>query len=204
MKYDTLLLKCGEPVISLFKTELQKGIYIPSREGESIYSFLTDFCGISGDYISRKIKTVMIDAGPVDDIFKTCISEGGVCALSGAMPGIVGAMMRIGSPYAAMRESITVKPGRSLITGKEILISLKLFNIVLLDLGPYFLKRGILLEKGRVLDIFTRHSDDLYPGCGGIFLNGSPVDMRKMTGDNRSGISELVLLKLEIEDENNR
>lgn len=180
--------------------ELQTGFSISSKEGVTIYSFLTDYCGISGEYISEKIKTIMINGGPVDDIFHTKIHHGGVCALSGAMPGIVGAMMRMGSPYAVMREGITVKPEGSEESGREILVDLKLFNVILADKGIYFLKRGILLQEKRIINLFKKNGDDIFSCCREILFNGEPLDFKKSVTDGVS-MDRLINLKLEIEDE---
>ena len=203
MKNDTYLLKCSGGSLNIFMQELQKGFFIPSYEGITVYSFLTEFCGISSEYIAQKIKTILIDGGPVDDIFKTGIKEGGVCAISGAMPGIVGAMMRMGSPYAAMRESITTRPDQSSESGKRIIVELKLFNVILSDKGPDFLKQGILLNKKRVSDLFKKHGDEIYSDCSEILQNGSPVNKQILNIDENTTTSELVILKIEIENENN-
>jgi len=203
MAYDIVLLKGPDTIVNLFRPELQKGFYISSHQGSTVFTFLTGSCGISENYISEKVKTVLIDGGPVDDIFNIEIKEGGVCAVSGAMPGIVGAMMRIGSPYAAMRESITARPRRSSETGKEIVVELKLFNVVLSDMGLYFLKKGILLGRKRVYDFFKKNGDELYSVCREVMLNGLPVENRKIMEDKFSGISELVILKVGIDNENN-
>jgi hypothetical protein len=202
MEHDTFLLKCSYTITSLFIQELQKGFYIPACEGKSLYSFLNEDCGISEEYISRSIKTVLIDGGPVDDIFNTKIKDGGACALSGAMPGIVGAMMRIGSPYAPMRESITVKPDKTDLSGKLINFELKFFNIVLTDMGLPFLKNGILLKKERVFELFTKHQDDIYSNCRKISLNGALIGKQKEIVIDKEKISSLVILKIELEDEN--
>lgn len=202
MGYDTFLFKCGAGLLSIFMPELQEGFYIPSYEGRTIYSFLTDSCRMSETYISQKVKTVLFNGGPVDDIFNTKIKDGGTCALSGAMPGIVGAMMRMGSPYAAMRDSITVRPDESSESGKQIFIRLKLFNIILYDTGPGFLREGILLEKKRVFNFFSRHGEEISSGCREVLLNNTPVGGRGVTAEESEIISELVILKIETEDEN--
>jgi len=201
MKYDTYLIKCSASITGFFMPDLQSGFSVSSKEGVTIYTFLTEYCGIGDEYISAKVKTIMIDGGPVDDIFNTKIHDKGVCALSGAMPGIVGAMMRMGSPYAAMRESITVRPGGVSEPVKDILIDLKLFNVILSDLGAQFLKRGILLEKKRVINLFKKYGADIFSCCREIFFNNIIIDFKKIVDENedREG---LVMLKLEIEDEN--
>lgn len=201
MKIDTLLLKCHRDILPLFRQELQKGVYITSSEGKTVHSFLTENCGISDRYISEKIKTVFIDGGPVDDIYNTIIKEGGVCALSGAMPGIVGAMMRIGSPYASMRESITVKPAAITDSGKEIIYGMKLFNTILIDLALHFLKRGILVEDKRIYELFSRHREKLDVNVKELFLNGSAMENKKIF--TYSNFSEYIKLQIDIENEDN-
>ncbi len=200
MTYDIYLIKCSGSITGLFMPDLQSGFFIPSKEGVTIYKFLTEYCGFSDEYISGKIKTIMVDGGPVDEIFNTKLHDKGVCALSGAMPGIVGAMMRMGSPYAAMRESITVKPESSTEAGKDILIDLKLFNVILSDMGVEFLKRGILMDRKRLFNLFKKYGDDMFSCCREVVLNNLKIDFRKsiFDGDEAGG---LVMLKLEIDDE---
>lgn len=203
MVYDTFLFRCSSSLLSMFMPELQMGFYITSIEGKSIYSFLTDTCRMSESYISQKVKTVLLNGGPVDNIFNTGIKEGDTIAVSGAMPGIVGAMMRMGSPYAAMRESITVRPGKALSQGKEIVVLLKLFNVILSDMGPGFLEEGVLLERERVSGLLKEHGDEIDAGCSELLSNDSPADKNVLTGEISGGISELVILRIVIEDENN-
>jgi hypothetical protein len=202
MAYDTILFKCSGMIMNLFMQELQKGVYIPSVEGKTLYAFITEDCGISDEYISEKIKTILIDGGPVDDIFNTKIHDGGSCALSGAMPGIVGAMMRMGSPYAAMRDSITVKPDKTDSSKKEIKLGLKLFNMVLSDRGNDFLKRGVLIEKDRVLELFQRHGDALSSGCSEVGVNGAICGQKQLASGELKFTDKFVILKVEIDSEN--
>lgn len=200
MKYDNCILKCPDSAAVYFMPELQNGFSLVSAEGVSVISFLTDYCGISGEYISEKIKTIIIDGGPVDDIFNTKIHHGGVCALSGAMPGILGAMMRMGSPYALMRESITVKPDGGESSGGEILVVLKLFNVILADLGSYFLQKGILLRKERAVSLFEKHGDDIFSSCTEVLFNGNSVHDKYSFMDS---VQEdgFIMFRLEMQDE---
>lgn len=202
MAYDIVLFKCSGMIMNLFMQELQKGVYIPSIEGKTLYEFITEDCRISDEYISQKIKTILIDGGPVDDIFSTKIHDGGFCALSGAMPGIVGAMMRMGSPYAAMRESITVKPDKADNSKKEIKLGLKLFNMILSDKGTDFLMRGVLIEKERVLEIFHQHGDALSSGCSEFVLNGSRFAQKQFVSGEVELVTDFVIMKVEKTDEN--
>lgn len=176
MKHDIVTLIGYKDDSHIFTPEFQNGFFVYSIQGKSIFEFLTEDCFITKEYISEKIKTIMINGSPVDDIFETKISEGSVCALSGALPGILGAMMRMGSPYAAMRESITAKTNEPIASNKEIAVLVKFFNLVLHDLRADFLKRGILLEKRRVYELFVKNESDLNLNCKEISLNSSPVE----------------------------
>ena len=98
-------------------------------------------------------------------------------AISGAMPGIVGAMMRIGSPYAPMRESITERDKDITVTGKPVFVKLKLFNVILKDLGGGFIFSGITLDSGDILRIIkkieTMHCSVFSFTVDGLSLNSS-------------------------------
>jgi len=199
MEYDTIQLKCPGESMNLFMGELQRGFCMEARAG-TVYEFLAETCRMSDEYIAEKIKTVFINGGPVDDIYNTEIKEGDTCAVSGAMPGLVGAMMRMGSPYASMRESITVKPGKSALSGRSIFVKLKLFNMVLSEKGPCFLAGGILLERERVNDLFVNHGGEIFPRCREVLINGSAVEDNRITAGRISGMGKTVMLKVAIDD----
>lgn len=136
--------------------ELQGGFFIETLSGTTIFSFLIQSCDIPEAYIADKIQTVFHNGNPVDDLKKVQLYEDSVVAISGAMPGLVGAMMRIGSPYAPMRESITEKGGREGETGGKINVKLKLFNVILSDHGKRFTENGVIFEKETILRIIRK------------------------------------------------
>lgn len=136
--------------------ELQGGFYILTSDGISLQSFLISSCNIPETYIKEKVKTVFHNSNPVDDPECTRLHGDSVIAISGAMPGLVGAMMRMGSPYAAMRESITEKGDDTSETGQPVYVKLKLFNIILQDLGGKFRSAGVILDRDRILQIIKK------------------------------------------------
>ncbi|HPS59414.1 MAG TPA: hypothetical protein PK514_15025 [Spirochaetota bacterium] len=140
----------------LLYSELQNGFYMEAAEGTSIRSFLTNSCGIPESYIKDKIKTIFHNNNPVDSLDSVKVSNGSVCAVSGAMPGLVGAMMRMGSPYASMRESITEKGEDISATGKTVFVKLKLFNVILGDLGQGFISGGVIFDRDDVVRIINK------------------------------------------------
>jgi len=159
-------------------TELQNGFYIEASEGTSIRRLINVYCRIPDDYCSNKIKTIFHNSNPVDSPDDVKISYGSVCAISGAMPGLVGAMMRIGSPYASMRESITEKGNDVSETGKTVLVRIKLFNVILSDLGEKFISSGVILSVESVLSVIGRIEEKI-GGSFTLFLDGERLSSSK-------------------------
>ena len=135
---------------------------------------------ISSDYIAERISTIFLDGKPVDDIDMTVIQDGSSIALSGAMPGLVGAVMRRGSFYASFRDSITYKKDKDTHTQEKCMVNLKLFNIVMKELGLDFLKKGVFFKSSDLTDFLLNQSKDFWKGCKEILLNKKPVEYSLM------------------------
>ena len=144
-------------VVELLHYELQNGFYV---ETESGIKLISGSCGIPESYIRDKVKTIFHNGNPVDDPASVKLRNDSVVAISGAMPGIVGAMMRMGSPYAAMRESITEKGENIFQTGDSIHVMLKLFNVILGDLWRGFVEKGVILDRERILRVIGNGGRD--------------------------------------------
>ena len=63
--------------------------------------------------------------------------------------------MRRGGYYAAMRGAMTYREESESVEAGVGLVRLKLFNLLLNELGPGFLARGIILTAGELLSIIT-------------------------------------------------
>lgn len=151
-----LIIKNIPEAADIIHYELQGGFYIETESGITLLSFLVQSCSMPENYIEEKIKTIFHNGNPVDDIKTTKLYGDSVVAISGAMPGLVGAMMRIGSPYAAMRESITDKGDSEGTIGEKILVKLKLFNVILSDYGKRFSENGVIFERETVIRIIRK------------------------------------------------
>jgi len=104
---DRLHLTLRADWIPLFFSLLQKGFMLEVKVGCSVRSLLLDQMGLSAEYIERRIQTLFVDSKPVDDLDRVAIRDGSTLALSSAMPGLLGATLRRGGYYAAMRSQIT-------------------------------------------------------------------------------------------------
>jgi len=197
-KSTTLSLCVEEHVLARILPILQKGFIVWSRSGCSLNEFLCIQQKISSDYIAERISTIFMDGKPVDDIDMTVIQDGSSIALSGAMPGLVGAVMRRGSFYASFRDSITYKKGPDIYTQKKCMVNLKFFNIVMKELGPDFLKKGIFLKSSDLTDFLTNQSKDFWQGNKEILLNKKPVEYSLMEKGGFVLQNDLVLFSVKV------
>jgi len=153
---------------------LQGGFVVSGiRPGRSLMSFLTEQIGLSREYIQGHISTIFLDGMPVDDPDTAVIMNGSRLALSAALPGLVGATMRQGGVLASLRNSITYRAsGKESAdsTGAEGILYLKLFNIVMQELGPSLLEKGILVDTCELKEFLDEHHDLLLK-CRRIFLD---------------------------------
>jgi hypothetical protein len=162
-------------LLKLFFQLFQEGVNVEIEVGCSIKKLLTDQFGIASEYIAGRITTLFLDHRPVDDAATALIQDGAVLALSGAMPGLVGATMRSGGYYAAMRGSMTFNNDEvpEVRRGK---IRIKLFNLLLEELGPRLLCRGVLLTGERLQGLLAEFPVQLR-------VRDYRIDGRKLPGE---------------------
>jgi hypothetical protein len=113
--------------------------------GGSLLSLLTEDLCLTDSGI-EKIQTIFWQSKPVDDIEGCVVRDGGVLALSAALPGLVGAVLRRDGAWSALRDSITYQHEDAEQTVTRGIITVKLFNFMLDEVGPLLLKRGIRID----------------------------------------------------------
>lgn len=142
-----------------FRALFQQGVGVTIQTGTSLEDLLCCQWQISHDYVMSRISTLFLDSKPVDDLPTAVVQDGATLALSGAMPGLIGATMRRGGVLASFRNGITyceTAKGDARGRGR---ITLKLFNLLIDELGPQFLARGIWVSRFRLAELFTGHPD---------------------------------------------
>lgn len=153
MKQETLVLNLDADQLKTFFPLLQKGVTVSAAVGGTLKSLLCDQFAIPADYVTDRITTIFLDNRPVDDLDRTIIQDGSRVTLSAAMPGLVGATMRRGGFYAALRQGISHGFDSMVSTGRSGTVRLKLFNLLLAELGPLVLARGLLLERDELEEL---------------------------------------------------
>src|SRR4030042_1220880 len=154
-------------LVPLFFPILQKGFVLQAQVGCSVKTFLLEELRLSKEYIERRIQTVFLDGQAVDDVDRVTVRNGAVLALSGALPGLLGAALRRGGFYAALRSQITCKQNQeSQAIGKG-QMTLKLFNLTVRELGPSLLERGIGIGAREAGGFFRGRAGDFWGGGRG-------------------------------------
>lgn len=156
MNLETVELHLDADQLNAFFPILQKGVTIPANVGCTLKSLLCDQFAIPPDYVTDRITTIFLDNRPVDDLDRTIIHDGSRVTLSAAMPGLVGATMRRGGFYAALRRGISHLDDSGAEAGKSGTVRVKLFNLLLAELGPLMLAHGLILDRAERDELMQR------------------------------------------------
>jgi hypothetical protein len=185
-----------------FYSILQSGFLVRSPTQVSIRAFLCDWLGLPSQYVDERISTVFLDGRPVDDIDSAFIREGAALALSSAMPGLVGATMRRAGYYSTMRNAITYIERNRNNSGKPLMFTVKLFNLLLARLGPLFLKRGIYMRALELARFLLRQPPAFYEGCRGARIDGRDQEITSLSQHEWSHETGWVCLLVTTESDN--
>jgi hypothetical protein len=196
----SLEVELAPELLRIFFPLFQSGVGVEVELGCSIHQLLTEQFGIASDYVSGRITTIFLNSKAVDKASTALIPEGAVLALSGAMPGLVGATMRSGGYYAAMRGAMTYQNAGKVATGQRGVITIKLFNLLLAELGPRLLLRGCLLRADRWREFLAQQPEQLR--IRGYRVDGRPVPVDRFRHqDDFPDDGEMLRIKIRFGDE---
>jgi len=147
--------------LAAFAQLLQRGVRMRAQIGCHVLSLLTEQFGIDRDYVEGRITTLFVDGKAIDGLETTYVGDGSVVALSAAMPGLVGATMRRGGHLAAMRGNMTYQAQDRTDSGSGS-VRIKLFNMVLSELGSQFLQQGIWLTGEELVELLNERSEQFW------------------------------------------
>ena len=173
--YPHLAILLDGSLVARFFLLLQQGVKIRRRVGCSVDTFLREEIG-AGPAMIEKIQSIMLDGKAVDDIGSSLVHDGSVLALSGAMPGLVGATLRRGGAYASFRSAITYHETEKTCMSGEGSVSIKIFNLLMAELGPGLLRQGVLINAAELTGYLAERSQEFRQGCN-VTLDGKPIDI---------------------------
>lgn len=177
---QALSISVKSNLIPFFFQLLGQGFLVNAPTNCSIRELIIECLGIPDDYLEERIQTLFLNGNVVDDLNSCNIKEGSTLALSGAMPGLAGAVLRRGGFYASFRRTISLDDSQSRIDSDNHWIVLKLFNMIVKELGPGFLEKGIWMEGEKLQKFLTRHSEELRMHGTSGDMNGEPADIHSL------------------------
>jgi hypothetical protein len=176
-----LHVRCSGSVGWALSALFQRGVLVPVTAGTRLTDFLLISLEIPRADLEERVQTIFLDGRPVDDPATAVMGPGSVVALSASLPGLVGATMRKGGTYASLRSSISHTEAAREDGGRESgLATLKLFNVLMGELGPALLQRGVMVPSSRILDLMR--SADPAQRCHRAEMDGVAADMDRVLG----------------------
>lgn len=161
-------------------TLLQHGCFVKVRVGCTLRELVCGQFGITPEYLRDDIKVLFINFSPVDNVDTAIVKDGIILALSAAMPGLVGAAMRKDG-LSWMRSGITYSEQEEKRVETDGVIQLKLFNLVMADLGESFLRRGIYVKSSFLADFLARFNNDFIQSFSRITKGGEEISAGNLT-----------------------
>lgn len=174
----------------------QKGVIIKTMVGETVNDLLSLHLEIRPEYVEKRIQTIFLDGKAVDNLGEAMVRDGSVLALSAAMPGLVGATLRRGGVFASLRQAITFSQCAKQSSQKEGRIILKLFNLLVPELSPLLLAKGIWVEGEDINRFIGELPEEFWDGCREIVKNGQKIKASTGMTPLRFENEALVLLKV--------
>jgi hypothetical protein len=145
----------------------------------------------------EKIQSIMLDGKPVDDIGSALVHDGSVLALSAAMPGLVGATLRRGGTYSSFRSAITYHETGKTREAGEGWVRVKIFNLLMAELGPGLLRTGVLLSSSDLLGFLIERAEEFRHGCSAT-LDNKPIDIGMLKGRTELAENDQVFLTVAV------
>lgn len=174
----------------------EKGVLIKIQSGKKITDLLIQDLDVPSEYLENRLQTVFLDGKAVDHLEEASVQDGSTLALSAAMPGLVGATLRRGGAFASLRQSITLSPASKTLTKKKGHIVLKLFNLVIPELAPRILAKGIELRGDQFLSFLEGLNEAFWEKCQNLVLNGHLLEKPLRPGELAVQPDHLILLKV--------
>lgn len=163
-------------LLPAFHPLLQAGVWVEAPTGISVKEFLCGELELTTEYLDTVVQTVFLNGKAVDDLDSAFIENGSTLALSAAMPGLLGATLRRGSYYAAMRKEISHHGHQKSRTSSTGRVKVKIFNLLLEELGRGLLGRGIWVHGGDLKVLFGRLDESFWAGCPEARLNDRKIE----------------------------
>jgi hypothetical protein len=113
------------------------------------------------------------------------------------MPGLVGATLRRGGAYSSFRSAITYHETVMACAPGEGWVNVKIFNLLMAELGPDLLRTGVLLRSSDLLGFLMERAEEFQQGCSAT-LDGKPIDIGTLEGSTELAGNDQVFLTVAV------
>lgn len=164
---------------------LQEGVLLEVPEGCTVWEVLVREMGLDQEFVEQRIQTLFLNSKPADDLEHSYIHDGDVIAVSAAMPGLVGAVMRRGGELSSMRSGISACPEDGPCENSNCMaqVRVKFFNLLLAEIGEQLLQEGVLVQDARLQELLSQLPETFWEAADGLEVKGHKLDMRKYSLD---------------------
>ncbi|MCF8055635.1 MAG: hypothetical protein K9K37_03230 [Desulfocapsa sp.] len=173
-------LTVGIEVLPRFTTLLQNGIYLTTPQGATIRALLADLPGFTDEYVSQRVQTIFLNGLPADDLQQQLFGTEAVLALSGAMPGLAGAIFRKDGVHASLRTKTADKLSDTNAIDQPLQIRVKLFNIIAVERGAQILNVGCTIQAS-ALGKFLAYRPPLFAAIDKVTMNDKHIEPQTLS-----------------------
>ncbi len=195
-----ILISAGPALIPCFQPIFQSGFFFRCQVGRSIEDFLLRQLVLNREFVGEKVSTVFLNGQCVDDFSSAILKNGSVVAFSSALPGLAGATLRRGGPYACLRSSITYCEEEIPAPVQEGTITVKVFNLLMEELGAVFLEKGITISCSVLVEFLLLQKENFWGEVKAVHLEGVSVTPRKLLEKNIFGNYNFITVRVSAGD----
>lgn len=192
-----LKLHLTPPALAALAGLSQFGLCLPLAAPATVKAFLCGL-GVDPDYCDQRLQTVFVNNHPVDDLATATLRSGDTLALSAAMPGLAGSILRRGGFFHTLRHDISHKAGAEAETTTDDAmgaVTVKCFNDVARELGPLLLRTGCRVSLEDLAYVVSLQPDATLAGCRAeVEGREQPLrDLGRMTVPDDIGLRAVLL-----------
>jgi hypothetical protein len=196
-------IEAGKALFPYFRPIFQAGFLFRCQVGQSIEDFLFRQLSLEKGFVEKKISTVFLDGQCVDDISLATLKNDSIVAFSSALPGLVGATLRRGGLYACLRNSITYRKEDTPVHSRQGTVTVKLFNLLMDEMGPVFLKKGTVMDRSAIVSFFQARKESFWKEIKTVHLGSASIAPDKLKEESTYDNYDLVTLCIDTENQLN-
>ena len=166
--------------IGAFSLLLQKGVRVGFTAGVSISDFLCGQMGITPQYLDGRIQTIFLDGKAVDHPQSQILANGASLSMAAAMPGLAGATLRRDGHFVGFRTGITQDCQSQCLDCDPGILTLKLFNLLIKEIGPQVLAHGIIMSAEELGQFMRERPESFWQLCQGAHVMGQETGLKRL------------------------